>query len=169
MGLPIADGRPPSARHCDMPTKRHRPRLNSKLAFFKLQIRRSRIERLGVFAEETIPPRKRVIQYTGELINQREAMRRTVRMFLAGKAGRVYLVRLNRRSSLDGSVGGSGAEFINHSCEPNLTMRRIRGQVVLYSFRKIRAGDELTVDYGFRCSHLCRCGSSKCRGTMCHA
>src|ERR1700675_505138 len=112
---------------------------------------------------------KRVIQYTGERISQREAMRRTVRMFLAGKAGRGYLVRLNRRSSLDGSVGGSGAEFINHGCDPNMTMRRIRGQVFLYSFRKIRAGAELTIDYGFRCSHPCRCGSSKCRGTMCHA
>ena len=169
MGLPIADWRAPPARHCDMPTKRHRPRLNSKLACFKLRIRRSRVERFGVFAEETIPPRKRVIQYTGERIGKREVARRTVRNFLAGKVGRVYLVRLNRRSSLDGSVGGSGAEFINHSCDSNLTMRRIRGQVFLYSFRKIRAGAELTVDYGFRCSHPCRCGSSKCRGTMCHA
>jgi SET domain-containing protein len=151
-----------------MPTKRHRPRLNSKLACFKLRIRPSRVERFGVFAEETIPPRKRVIQYTGERISQREAMRRTVRMFLAEKAGRVYSVRLNRRSSLDGSVGGSGAEFINHSCDPNLTVRKIRGQIFLYSFRKIKAGKELTVDYGFHCSRPCRCGSSKCGGTMCH-
>lgn len=153
----------------DMPTKPHSPHLNPKLARFKLRIRRSRIERFGVFTEETIPPGKRVIQYTGERISHREAMRRTVKVFLAGKAGRVYTVQLNRRWSLDGSVGGSGAEFINHGCDPNLTMRRIRGQVFLYSFRKIRAGEELTVDYGFRCSHPCRCGSSKCRGTMCHA
>ena len=118
-----------------MPTKPHSPHLNQKLARFKLRIRRSRIERFGVFTEETIPPGKRVIQYTGERISHREAMRRTVRMFLAGKAGRVYLVRLNRRWSLDGSVGGSGAEFINHGCDPNLTMRRIRGQVFLYSGR----------------------------------
>jgi SET domain-containing protein len=152
-----------------MPTKGHHPRLNSKFACFKLRIRRSRIERFGVFAREAIPARKRVIQYTGERISERVARRRAVKMFSAGKAERVYLVRLNRHSSLDGSVGGSGAEFINHGCDPNLTMRRIRGHVFLYSFRKIRAGEELTVDYGFRCSCPCRCGSSKCRGTMCHA
>jgi uncharacterized protein len=151
----------------DMLIKRHIPRLNPEFAYFELRVRRSRIERLGVFAQETIPSGKKVIQYTGERINDREARRRTVRMFRAGKAGRIYLIRLNQRSSLDGAVGGSGAEFINHSCNPNLTMRRIRGQVLLYSFRKIRAGEELTVDYGFRCSCPCRCGSSKCRGTMC--
>ena len=151
-----------------MPTKRHIPRLNAEFAWFGLRIRRSRIERFGVFAEETIPPGKRVIQYTGERINEREAMRRTVRIFWAGKSGRIYTVRLNRGWSLDGAVGGSGAEFINHSCDPNLTVRRIRGKIFLYSFRKIKAGEELTFDYGFRCSCPCRCGSPKRRGTMCH-
>jgi SET domain-containing protein len=152
----------------DVPTKPHLPRLNTKLACFKLLIRGSRIERFGVFILETIPRGKRVIQYTGERISAREAMCRTARMFLAGKTGRVYTVRLNRRSMLDGSVGGSGAEFINHSCDPNLTMRKTGGKIFLYSFRKIRAGEELTVDYGLRCSCPCHCGFSNCRGTMCH-
>lgn len=148
--------------------KRHVPRLNSKLACFKLRIRPSRIERFGVFAEEPIPSGKRVIQYTGQRISQHEAMRRAIRAFSEGTAERIYTVGLNQRFKLDGSVGGSGAEFINHSCDPNLTMRRLRGQIILYSFRKIRAGEELTIDYGFRCSCPCRCGSKKCRGTMCH-
>jgi len=165
-----------------MPTKHHRARLDPKLAYFKLHIRRSRIERYGVFANEAIPRGKRVIQYTGERISHREAtqralrvlwalkpeaLRRAVTKLLAGKAERVYSIRLNRRWALDGSNGGSGAEFMNHSCDPNLTVRRIRGQIFLYSFRKIRAGEELTVDYGFRCALQCRCGSANCRGTMC--
>jgi uncharacterized protein len=166
----LLTGGPRSFGTIDMSTKHHVPRLNPKLACFRLAIRHSRIERFGVFTEETIPSGKRIIQYTGERITEREAKRRAVRMFRAGKERRVYLVGLNRRSSLslDGAVGGSGAEFINHSCDPNLTMRRIRGQIFLYSFRRIRVGEELTVDYGFRCSCPCRCGSSKCRGTMCH-
>jgi SET domain-containing protein len=49
-----------------------------------------------------------------------------------------------------------------------LTVRKIRGRIFLYSFRRIKAGEELTVDYAFRCTCPCRCGSSKCRGTMCH-
>jgi len=152
-----------------MTTKHQVPCLNSEFASFDLCIRRSRIERFGVFTNETIPRGKKVIQYTGKRINEREAVRRAVRMFLAGKAGRVFTARLNRRISLDGSVGGSGAEFINHSCDPNLTMRKIRSQIFLYSFKRIMAGEELTVDYGFHCSCPCHCGSSKCRGTMCHA
>ena len=151
-----------------MPAKHQVPGFGSKLAEFNLRIGRSRIERYGVFAGEAIPPRKRVIQYTGERIGEREALRRAMKQLWAGKAGRIYTVRLNRRWKLDGSVGGSGAELINHSCDPNLTMRQIRGQIFLYSFRKISTGEELTLDYGFRCSCLCHCGSSKCRGTMCH-
>jgi SET domain-containing protein len=151
-----------------MPAKHRAPRIVANLANFKLRIGRSRIERLGVFAGEAIAARKRVIEYTGERISEREGLRRAIKMLWAGKAGRIYTVRLNRRWKIDGSVGGSGAELINHSCEPNLTMRKIRGQVFLYSFRKIRAGEELTVDYGFRCSLPCHCGSAECRGTMCH-
>jgi SET domain-containing protein len=151
-----------------MPAKRRTPRIVANLTNFKLRIGRSRIERFGVFAGEAIPLGKRVIQYTGERIGEREAFRRAIRMFRAGMAGRVYTVRLNQRWKIDGSVGGSGAELINHSCDPNLTMRIIRGQIFLYSFRKIRAGEELTVDYGFQCALPCHCGASKCRGTMCH-
>jgi SET domain-containing protein len=151
-----------------MPAKHRAPRIVANLANFKLRIGRSRIERFGVFAGEAIPARKRVIEYTGERISEREGLRRAIKMLWAGKAARIYTVRLNRRWKIDGSVGGSGAELINHSCDPNLTMRKIRGQIFLYSFKKIRAGEELTVDYGFRCAVLCRCGSAKCRGTMCH-
>jgi SET domain-containing protein len=151
-----------------MPTKHHPPRVSAKLACFRVRIARSRIERYGVFAEEAIPRGKRVIQYTGERISERESMRRLIRRFRIGKADRTYVARLDRRWLIDGSVGGSGAEFINHSCDPNLTMRRLRGQIFLYSFKRIKAGEELTVDYDFRCSCPCRCGSKKCRGIMCH-
>jgi uncharacterized protein len=151
-----------------MSPKRHAAILNPQFASFELVIRRSRIERLGVFTQETIPLGKRVIQYTGQRISKREFTRRVVKAVWAGKAKRTYTVHRGGRSVLDGAVGGSGAEFINHSCDPNLTVRRIRGQIFLYSFRKIKAGEELTVDYAFRCPCPCRCGSSKCRGTMCH-
>src|SRR5271169_658577 len=74
------------ARSALMTRKRRIPRLDPEFACFKLQIHRSSIERFGVFTEETIPPGKKVIQYTGERIGQRKAVRRAVRMFLAGKA-----------------------------------------------------------------------------------
>jgi uncharacterized protein len=151
-----------------MPLRRVFPRVSARFSCFQLQIRRSPVDRFGVFAGEMIPAGKRVIQYTGERISDREALRRAVKRLLPGKRERVYAIHLKRGWNIDGSVGGSGAEFINHSCDPNLTVRRIRGQIFLYSLRKIRSGAELTADYGFRCSCPCHCGSRHCRGTMCH-
>lgn len=93
---------------------------------------------------------------------------RAMKRFSAGKVERIYSVHLIHAWQIDGSVEGSGAEFINHSCDPNLTVRKISGQIFLCSLKKIRSGAELTADYGFRCSRSCNCGSRHCRGTMCH-
>ena len=90
-----------------MPVKDHIPHLDLKAACFKLAIRRSRIERYGVFAEETILRGKRVMQYTGERISNREVTRRTIKRFAEQKEGRVYIVRLDGRSMLDGAVGAA--------------------------------------------------------------
>jgi len=137
------------------------PAIDPRHTCFRLEIRQSRIHRYGVYAQERIPARRKVIEYTGERISRRETKRR-------GQGRFTYLFTLDNYWTVDGAFGGSGAEIINHSCDPNLTMRRIRGQIFLYSFRKIRAGEELTVDYGFRCCLPCHCGSSNCRGIMCH-
>src|SRR5579883_30948 len=55
--------------------------------------------------------------------------------------------------------------FINHSCEPNLRYDRA-GNVV--TARDIRAGEELSIDYGcfivnFDERFECRCGAADCR------
>jgi len=150
-----------------MPSKRSVPSVNEKLANFKLFVARSKIERFGIFAGETIPKNKRVIEYTGERISQKEGERRAVRRFLSVDPDRIYQVSLNRRWRIDGSIGGSGAEIMNHSCNPNVALRRIRNRIFLYSLRKIRPKEELTWNYGFECSYPCNCGASNCRGTMC--
>ena len=142
-------------------------RIDPRFAWFQLQIRRSPIDRWGVFAAETIPPGKKVMQYTGERITNRESMRRAAKLWLAGKLKRTYTIVLTRRWIIDGSVGGSGAELINYSCDPNLTVRKRGGRIFLYSLKRIRRGEELTANYGFRCLSPCRCGAANCRGTMC--
>ena len=50
---------------------------------------------------------------------------------------------------MDGSVGGSGAEIINHSCDPNLITRVMKGHIIYMSLRAIKPGEELTVNYNF--------------------
>ena len=138
------------------------PAINSHYACFRMILRESPIHRYGVYAAEAIPARRKVIEYTGERISRRETRRR-------GLGPQTYLFTLNDYWTVDGSVGGSGAEYINHSCDPNLRASIIRGHILYFSKRKIRKGEELTVDYHFAKDVErvpCACGAKKCRGTI---
>ncbi|MBM3775085.1 MAG: SET domain-containing protein-lysine N-methyltransferase [Acidobacteria bacterium] len=139
------------------------PRIDARYACFRLRLGQSRIHRFGVYADERIPARRKVIEYTGERISRRETKRRGL------ASPRTYLFTLDDYWTLDGAVGGSGAEYINHSCEPNLFTRIVHGHILYMSKRPIEPGDELTVDYRFGRDVErveCRCGSPKCRGTI---
>jgi SET domain-containing protein len=138
------------------------PAINPKYTCFRLAVRASSIHRFGVFAEQRIPANRKVIEYTGERINRREAKRR-------GQGEHTYLFTLDKYWTLDGAVGGSGAEIINHCCEPNLISRVMRGHILYMSLRTIEPEEELTVDYHFpRNVEIvpCRCGAKTCRGTI---
>ena len=138
------------------------PAINPKYTCFRLSIRESRIHRRGVYAEESIPKGRKVIEYTGERINRRETKRR-------GQGSVTYLFTLDSYWTIDGAVGGSGAEIINHCCEPNLISRIMKGHILYMSLRTIKPGEELTIDYHFDYATdktPCACGAEKCRGTM---
>src|SRR3974377_2312228 len=95
------------------------PSIDARFACYKLEIRNSGIHRYGVYALERIAANRKVIEYTGERINRREAKRR-------GDGKYTYLFALDAYWTLDGAVGGSGAEIINHNCDPTLVDRVIR-------------------------------------------
>jgi uncharacterized protein len=146
------------------------PRVNPRFSHFQLRVGRSPIHRFGVFAREDIPSRQKVVEYTGQRITQCEARERFEQVWRSRKRNkRIYLFHVSTRWVIDGAVGGSGAELINHSCDPNLRSRRIRGHILYFSRRKIARGEELTVDYRFPKKSprvVCRCGSHFCRGTI---
>jgi uncharacterized protein len=136
---------------------------------FHLLISRSRIHRRGVFAAELIPAHCKVIEYKGERIDSKEALRRVSRATEGTHRRPTYIFMLRRNALVDGAVGGSGAEIINHSCRPNLITRKLRGHIFYFSRRAIPVGAELTLDYRFSKSSAkvpCCCGSSGCRGTI---
>jgi uncharacterized protein len=138
------------------------PTINPRFCCFRLKVDRSKIDGWGIYAEEAIPPRRKVIEYTGERISRRERKRRE---------DCKYLFTLDSYWTIDGSAGGSGAEFVNHSCEPNLESRIVKGHILYVSLLPIRKGEELTVDYNFDTADEtvpCRCGSVQCRGTINH-
>ena len=136
--------------------------IDPRHACYKMEIRESKIHRLGVYALENIPPRRKVIEYTGEKISRRETNRRSDGPF-------TYLFTLDLYWTIDGAVGGSGAEIINHSCDPNLRAVIFKGHILYMSKRRIRKGEELTVDYCFSDKFekvRCRCGAKVCRGVI---
>jgi SET domain-containing protein len=142
------------------PTTDAKPSIDKRYACFRLQIKPSRIHRWGVYAVESIPARRKVIEYTGEKIDLAEFKRREETL---------YLFELDSEWTIDGSVGGSGAEFVNHSCEPNLETRILKGHILYFSLRPIKKGEELTIDYNYDDDDelmICGCGAKTCRGTI---
>lgn len=138
------------------------PAISKKHVRFKLSVRPSIIHRWGVFSEEFIPKGRKIIEYTGQKISRLETARRARRRYN-------YLFTLDSYWTIDGSVGGSGAEFINHCCEPNCVARIVKGHILYFAARDIQPGEELTVDYCFEADVeevKCRCGSPNCRGTI---
>jgi SET domain-containing protein len=139
------------------------PRIDETQACFGMRLAKSKIHRWGVFATEFIPGGRKVIEYTGEKISRRETKRR------ADEREFTYLFTLDSYWTIDGAVGGSGAEFINHSCEPNLKSKIVKGHILYMSLRDIKPGEELTIDYRFdkKVERVpCQCGAANCRGTI---
>jgi uncharacterized protein len=138
------------------------PTIDPTYTPFRLEIRESKIHHRGVYTLEYIPAWRKVIEYTGERISRKETKRR-------GNSSLTYLFTLDNYWTVDGSVGGSGAEIINHSCEPNLRSSIHKGHILYWSKRAIQPGEELTVDYLFSKkveTVPCFCGARGCRGTI---
>jgi len=152
------------ATRTSAPVPAPEPKIDRKHACFSLEIRPSRIHRWGIYAGEDIPARRKVIEYTGERISRRETKRRADE-----RPNLIYLFTLDNYWTLDGSVGGSGAEYINHCCDPNIHTVIRHGHILYMSCKPIRKGDELTVDYHFAKDVEripCTCGAESCRGTI---
>jgi len=138
------------------------PRIDPRYSSFRLRVAPSPIHRWGVYADERIPSRRKVVEYTGERVSRRETKRRA-----SGQLN--YLFTLDTYWCLDGAVGGSGAEYINHCCDPNLWAWIFKGHILYMSLREIFKGEELTIDYNFSKDVdivQCRCGAKNCRGTI---
>ena len=152
-----------SARELLSPTEEPvEPGIDNTATPFRLEARPSPIHRFGIFAAQVIPTNARVIEYTGERIGYRDAERRRERTYL-------YLLWVAPGRLIDGAVGGSGAEFINHSCAPNVVVDIIEGRVFFVSLREIAVGEELLLDYrvgGDAPPMPCRCGAASCRGLL---
>jgi SET domain-containing protein len=147
----------------------------------RIVARRSPIHGNGVFAVAPIKKGEEIIEYKGTLMTHDEADE----MYGdGGETGHTFLFTLNDEYILDANRKGNIARWINHSCNPNceaLVEENEKGdprkdRVLIEAKRNIKAGEELTYDYGIvlevphtaRLKKLwvCLCGSPKCTGTL---
>lgn len=104
---------------------------------FSLRVGRSH-SGLGLFAEEVIPRDACIIEYTGQEISPAEQIASRSR----------YLFEISRTKTIDGRARSNRARYINHACAPNCEIEIRRGRVFVMARRRIRAGEELSYDYG---------------------
>ena len=119
----------------------------------KLKVKRASAG-LGLFAGEDIKKGTCIIEYTGKLVTNKEADEINSR----------YLFAVNQGKTIDGSSRTNKARYINHGCKPNAETDIFKNRVYVTAIRNIKAGDEITYNYGkeyfdmFIKPHGCRCG-----------
>ena len=140
----------------------------------RIQVRKSGVHGKGVFAVQPIAKGDLVIEYLGEVITWKEALRRHPHD--PSQPDHTFYFHIDDSRVIDGNVGGNASRWINHACEPNCEAEDDEGRIFLKALRPIKAGEELSFDYGLMIDERytpalkkrfeCRCGSKTCRGTM---
>ncbi|MFN2499574.1 MAG: SET domain-containing protein [Pyrinomonadaceae bacterium] len=127
-----------------------------------LAIKNSAIEGKGCFSLASFERGRKIAEYAGQKITNAEANRRASRR-------KLRICAINDRWSLDGSRGGNGTHYINHSCEPNAFMKILYDHILFIALRDIQPGEEITIDYESTLhsnKKRCICGAPSCRGTI---
>ncbi len=104
---------------------------------FELQVKRASAG-LGLFAGEAIPKGSCIIEYVGRVISAGEAYTSRSK----------YLFEITKTKTIDGKPKFNRAGYINHSCRPNCEVEIHGGRVFILALRNIKAGEELSYDYG---------------------
>jgi SET domain-containing protein len=141
----------------------------------RIQVRRSGVHGKGVFALKPIPAGERIIEYKGEVITWKEALRRHPHD--PSDPNHTFYFHIDDGHVIDAAHDGNAARWINHACEPNCRADETDdGRVFIESLRELQPGEELFYDYGLviderhtpalKRQYACRCGSPNCRGTM---
>jgi len=127
-----------------------------------------------VFAVQDLAEGERIIEYKGEIITWKEALRRHPHD--PAQPNHTFYFHIDDGRVIDGNVDGNAARWINHSCEPNCEADEVDGRVYIKALRNIAAGEELNYDYGLIIDEPytekllsefpCYCGSEQCRGTL---
>lgn len=128
----------------------------------------------GVFARRDIPAGQRLLEYRGERIAWKEALRRHPHD--PEQPNHTFYFSLDQGGVIDANVGGNSARWINHACAPNCEARQEGLRVFIHALRDLAVGEELFYDYRLvldarytaklKREYACHCGTPGCRGTL---
>ena len=140
----------------------------------RIQTRRSGVHGKGVFALGNLAEGETLIEYIGEVITWKEALRRHPHD--PTDPNHTFYFHIDEKHVIDAKVGGNSSRWINHSCKPNCEADENDGRVFIKALRNIKAGEELFYDYGLiidspytaklLAEYPCWCGAKKCRATL---
>jgi uncharacterized protein len=136
--------------------------------------RKSGVHGNGMFAVAPVAEGQHLIEYIGQRIDWKEALRRHPHD--PAQPNHTFYFSLEGGDCLDANVGGNDSRWINHSCAPNCEADELHGRVFIKALRNIEKGEELFYNYGLiidepytkklKAEYACWCGAPKCRGTM---
>jgi hypothetical protein len=137
-------------------------------------VRNSKVHGKGCFARKDIPKGTRISEYVGDRVSWKEADARYEGYDV--NDNHTFLFIVDRKTVIDGGVGGNDARYINHSCSENCESTVEKGRVFIDALKDIKKGEELGYDYQIGRDkndppnvdeiYACRCGAANCRGTM---
>jgi len=123
--------------------------------------KKSPIHGTGGFARVDLRRGKRIIEYVGLRLTKAQSQAQL-------NQRNAYIFILDEDWDIDGSVEWNPARFLNHSCMPNCHAGVVWGRIWLYASRRIKAGEELTYNYGHGLEGYedrpCHCGAEACVG-----
>jgi SET domain-containing protein len=140
----------------------------------RIQTRRSGVHGKGMFAVQDLAEGETLIEYVGEVISWKEALRRHPHD--PTDPNHTFYFHVDEKHVIDAKHGGNSSRWINHSCAPNCEADEQKGRVFIKALRNIPAGQELFYDYGLiidakytkklKAEYPCWCGAPTCRGTL---
>ncbi len=129
------------------------------------KIKKSKIDKNGLYANCDISKGTKIIEYKGKIISVKQSDSNP--KYDNNKA--IYLFNINKRYDLDGDFKFNTARLINHSCDPNCEVFGSGLKVWVFAMKNIKKDEELSYDYGFSYdadykNYPCKCKAKNCVG-----
>ena len=130
------------------------------------KVKKSNIDKRGLYAKKNIKVGTKIIEYVGKLITKKQ----TEKNPKFDNSKDIYLFNINSKYDLDGDYHWNTARLINHSCNPNCEVERKGVRLWIIALKEIKKEEELSYDYGFSyCksdlgNFICKCGKINCCG-----